>query len=67
MPIIKDTKLTQLSTPDILLKQSVFAAVPVNSNSGLQHYYYSYCTSTEKPQTASLKKKEKRENTLADR
>lgn len=33
MPIIVNNKLTQLSTPDILLKLFVFTAVPVNPKS----------------------------------
>lgn len=68
MPIIEDNKLIQLSMPDILLKLCVYTAVPVNPNSGLQHYCYRYFTSTSKPQTACFKKKrEIRESTLADK
>lgn len=61
MPVIEDNKLAQLSTSDILLKLFVFAAVPINPNSGLQHYCSGCCTSTAKNRLPALKERKKEE------
>lgn len=76
MPIIVNNKLTQLSTPDILLKLFVFTAVPVNPKSQfwapalLLQVLHKY----NKTSDYLLKKKKERKrredtlaNTLADR
>lgn len=66
MPITEANKLAQLSKPDILLKLFLFTPMPINSNSGLQHYCSRCCTSTAKDRLPALKGRNKRkENILA--